>query len=79
MCNYILYNPHTEKFVDQPHAGKSVHVNGHEVTTRNISGVHSGKLSDWFSSVSLGWPYAAFTKYLCNVCEIECSVWLRRE
>ena len=42
--------------VDQPDQGKSVHVNGHEVTTNDISGVHRGisrKLSDWFSSVCL--------------------------
>ena len=44
----------------QPHQGKSMHVNGHEVTTKDISGVHRGisrKLSDWFSSVCLGWPH----------------------
>ena len=49
-----------------------MHVNGHEVTTKDISGVHRGiisrKLSDWFSSVCLSWPYAVFTKkYLHNV------------
>ena len=28
--------------VDQPHQGKSVHVNSHEVITKDISGVHRG-------------------------------------
>ena len=44
-----------------------MHVNGHEVTTKDINGVHSGifrKLGDWFSSVCLDWPYAAFTKII---------------
>ena len=44
-------------------------VNDHEVTTKDISGVHRGifrKLSDWFSSVCLGWPYAAFTKIIAQ-------------
>ena len=43
-----------------------MHVNGHEVTTKDIIGVHRGisrKLRDWFPSVCLGWPYAAFTMY----------------
>ena len=59
---------HSEKFVptvDQPHQGKSVHVNGHEVITKDISSVHRGifcKLSDWSSSVCLDWPYTALTK-----------------
>ena len=63
---------HFEKFVptvDQPHQGKSVHVNDHEVTTKDISSVHSGifrKLSDRFSSVRLGWPYAALTKIIAQ-------------
>ena len=59
---------YSEKFVptvDQPHQGKSVHVNSHEVTTKNISDVHSAisrKLNDLVPSVYLGWPFAAFTK-----------------
>ena len=63
---------HSEKFVptvDQPHQGKSVLVNDHEVTTKDISSVHSGifrKLSDRFSSVRLGWPYAALTKIIAQ-------------
>ena len=55
--------------VDQPIRSKSVLVNDHEVTTKDISGVHRGifrKLSDWFSSVCLGWPYAAFTKIIAQ-------------
>ena len=46
-----------------------MHVNSHEVTTKDISGVHSGisrKLSDWFSSVCLGWPYAALTRIIAQ-------------
>ena len=38
----------------QPHQGKPVHVNSQEVSTEDISGVHSGiprKLNDWFPSV----------------------------
>ena len=50
---------YSDPTADQPHQGKSMHVNGHEVTTKDISGVYRGisrKLSDWFSSVCLGWP-----------------------
>ena len=62
---------HSEKFVPtvhQLHQGNSVHVNGHEVTTKDISGVHNGicrKLSDWFSSVCLSWPknFAMYTEH----------------
>ena len=60
--------------VDQPHQGKSVHVDGHEVTNKGISGVHRGlfrKLSGWFSSLCLGWPYAAFTKII-----VQCT-WMQ--
>ena len=42
-----------------------MHVNGHEVITKDISSVHRGifcKLSDWSSSVCLDWPYTALTK-----------------
>ena len=59
---------HSEKFVptvDQPHQGKSVHVNSHEVITKDISSVHRGifwTLSDWSSSVCLDWPYTPLTK-----------------
>ena len=77
---------HSENFVptvDQPRQGKSVLVNDHEVTTKDISGVHRGifrKLSDWFSSVCLGWPYAAFTKIIAQCTRgIECSVRFRWE
>ena len=38
----------------QPHQDKPVHVNSQEVTTKDVSGVHSGiprKLNDWFPSV----------------------------
>ena len=67
-----IFGPTLKKFVptvDQPHQGKSVLVNDHEVTTKDISGVHSGisrKLSDWFSSVCLDWPYAALTKIIAQ-------------
>ena len=47
---------HSEKFVptvDQPQEGKSVHVNGHEVTTKNISGVHGGISTEWLVSTSM--------------------------
>ena len=68
--NSFFFNilTHSEKFVptvQQPYEGKSVGVNGHEVTTKDISGVHRGvsrKLNDWFPSVCLGLPYTAFTK-----------------
>ena len=50
----------------QPHQGKSVHDNSHEVTTEDIRGVHNGisrKLNDYWSlSVCLSLPYAAFAK-----------------
>ena len=55
--------------VDQPHESKSVHVNGQEVTTVDISDVHSGlsrKLNNWFPSVcfssSVGLMHAVFAK-----------------
>ena len=56
-----IFWTHSEKFVptidiDQPDQGKSVHVNGHEVTTKDISGVHRGtsrNLNDWFPSGSV--------------------------
>ena len=51
------------------HQGKPVHVNNHEVTTKDISGVHRGifrKLSDWSSSVCLDWPYTALTKIIAQ-------------
>ena len=49
-----IFWTHSEKFVptvDKPHQGKSVHVNSHEVTSKDISGVQSGisrKLSHYF-------------------------------
>ena len=52
-CNTgTKFSMHSEKFVptvDQPHEGKSVHVNGHEITSKDISSVHSvsRKLNDW--------------------------------
>ena len=42
-----------------------MHVNGHKVTAKHISGVHSGtsrKLNDWFPPVCLSRPYAVFAK-----------------
>ena len=49
-------------------------INSHE----DISGVHRGtfrKLSDWFPSVCLGWPYPAFTKTIaqCTRNRMQCS------
>ena len=38
--------------VDQPHQGESVHVNGHEVTTKDISDAVSKKLNDLVSQRS---------------------------
>ena len=38
-----IFLTYSEKFVptvDQPHQGKSVHVNSHEVATKDISDVH---------------------------------------
>ena len=67
-----IFWTHSEKFVptvDQPQEGKSVHVNGHEVTTKDVSDVHRGisrKLSEWFSSVCLGWLCTAFTKIIAQ-------------
>ena len=64
---------HSEKFVptvDQPHQGKSVLVNNHEVITKDINSVHRGiftKLSDWFSSVCLDWPYTPLTKIFAQI------------
>ena len=69
---------HSEKFVptvDRLHQ-RQICACQHEVTTKDISSVHSGisrKLSDWFSSVCLGWPYAALTKIILRA--IEGSVW----
>ena len=57
------------------------HVNDHEVTTKDISDVHSRisrKLNDWFLSVCLSWPYAGLQK-LHNVRGNECCVWFRWE
>ena len=70
---------HSETFVptvhvDQPQEGRSVHVNSHEVTTKDISGVYSDiskTLNDWFPPVRLSWPYTAFAH---NVCGNECSM-----
>ena len=39
--------------LDHPHEGKSVHINGHEATTKGISGVHSGNWMTWFWSISM--------------------------
>ena len=44
---------------------KSVQVNSHEVTTKDISGVNKG-MSDWFSSVCLSCPYTVFTKIIAQ-------------
>ena len=66
-------------YVNQPQEGKSMHINGHEVTNKDISGVHSSisrKLSDWFLSVCLGWPTVGL---LSMVLWIKCSVWFCRE
>ena len=72
-----IFWTHSEKFVptvDQPQEGKSVHVNSHEGSTKDISGVHGGisrKLNDWFPPVCLSWPYTVFAH---NVCGNECSM-----
>ena len=59
---FLKYFDHSEKFVPtvyQPHQGKPVHINSHEVTNNDIiSGAYMYS-SIWltgFSSVYLGWP-----------------------
>ena len=47
-----------------------MHFNSHEVTTKDVSGVHRGisrKLNDWFSSVCLGWPHGSAHKNNCTM------------